>query len=299
VTLAVRARATSRISVLGALRGLVLLGFAVYCLVPLVWLLLAPSKSDGELVNDSPLSFGALSGFARAWSHLLDYNDGVILRWIINSAYYSGASLILGVGTAMLAGYALAVLDVPCRRALLLVTLVAMMLPPTALVLPLFLEIEAVHLTNTAMSVVLPASFYPFGAYLAFIYFSTSLPREIVEAARIDGCSEVGLFWYIAMPLARALIALLAFFSFVANWNNFFLPYVMLTEEAMYNLPVGLGALIAGTPALNPAMGGTYLPITRPEVALAGLIVVAPIAVVFVISQRALVRGLVAGSVKP
>jgi multiple sugar transport system permease protein len=149
------------------------------------------------------------------------------------------------------------------------------------------------------MSVVLPASFYPFGAYLAFIYFSTSLPREIVEAARIDGCSEVGLFWYIAMPLARALIALLAFFSFVANWNNFFLPYVMLTEEAMYNLPVGLGALIAGTPALNPAMGGTYLPITRPEVALAGLIVVAPIAVVFVISQRALVRGLVAGSVKP
>jgi multiple sugar transport system permease protein len=114
----------------------------------------------------------------------------------------------------------------------------------------------------------------------------------------MDGCTEVGLFRRVALPLAKPLIGLLAFFSFVANWNNYFLPYVMLSDQSAFNLPVGLGALIAGTPALNPSAGGSFMPITRPEVALAGLIVVAPIAVIFLFAQRYLVRGILAGSVK-
>ena len=281
-----------------ALRALILLGFAVYCLIPLLWLVLAPTKTDGQLVNGNPLSFGSLRQLGRTWRHLADYNGSALYQWAANSAFYTLGSLALGVATSILAGYALAVFRIPARRTILILTLIGMILPPTALVLPLFLEISALNLTDTAMSVILPASFYPFGVYLAFIYFSTSLPRELLEAGRLDGCSELRLFWSVAMPLATPLIGLLCFFSFVASWTNYFLPYVMLSDETKYNLPVGLGALISGTPALNPASGGSFLPIARPEVALAGLIVVVPIAVIFVFCQRFLVKGILAGSVK-
>jgi multiple sugar transport system permease protein len=217
---------------------------------------------------------------------------------MVNSAIYVVATLVITVVTSLLAGYALATTRIRGRRAVLVLTLIAMIVPPTALVLPLFLEVNAVHLTNTALSVILPASFYPFGVYLAFIYFATSLPRELIEAMRIDGASELQVLAHLALPLAKPLVGLLAFFSFVGNWSNYFLPYVMLSDESAYNLPVGLGALISGTPALTPSQGGSLLPITRPEVALAGLIVVVPIAVTFLVCQRFLARGILDGSVK-
>jgi len=279
-------------------RAIILWGFAIYCLIPLLWLLLAPTKTDADLVNGNPLAFGSLDRVAVAWKHLAEYGDGVLFRWTANTVGYVVATLALTIVTSLPAGYALATTRVRGRKAVLILTLVAMIVPPSALVLPLFLEMNAVHLTNTALSVILPASFYPFGVYLAFIYFSTSLPHELMEAARIDGCGEVQVFRLLALPLAKPLIGLLTFFSFVGNWSNYFLPYVMLSDTSTYNLPVGLGALISSTPALTPASGGSDLPITRPEVALAGLIVVLPIAIVFVFCQRFLVRGILAGSVK-
>ncbi len=285
-------------SPLNVLRMLVLFGFAVFCVIPLIWLLLAPTKSDSQLLNQNPLSFGSLSRVVLAWQHLADYNGGVIYHWMLNSVFYSVSSVAISVIVALPAAYALATMRFPGRKLILTATLLAMILPATAVVLPLFLEINAVHLTNTAASVILPAAFYPFGVYLAYVYFATSLPRELLESARIDGCGEIRAFLRIALPLAKPALGLLVFFSFVANWTNYFLPYVMLSSDNAYNLPVGLGALIAGTPALNPAAGGSYLPITYPEAALAGLLVVAPIAILFVFFQRFLVRGLLAGSVK-
>jgi len=282
---------------LGVLRLLVLFGFAVFCAVPLIWLVLAPTKSDSQLAS-GPLSFGSFHRAVLAWHHLADYNGGVMYRWMLNSAYYSISSVALSVAAAVPAAYALATMTFRGRKLILSLTLIAMVLPATAVVLPLFLEVNAVHLTNTAGSVILPAAFFPFGVYLAYVYFSTSLPKELLEAARIDGCGELRVFFSIAVPLAKPVLALLIFFSFVANWTNYFLPYVMLSNDKAYNLPVGLGALISGTPALKPASGGSFLPITYPEAALAGLIVVVPIAIMFLFFQRFLVRGLLSGSVK-
>jgi multiple sugar transport system permease protein len=283
---------------LNVLRLLLLFGFAVFCLVPLIWLVLAPTKTDGQMLSHNPLSFGSIHTAVLAWKHLADFNGGVMYRWMLNSVYYACAAVAIAVATALPAAYALATMKFPGRKLILTITLLAMILPATVVVLPLFLEINAVHLTNTAASVILPGAFYPFGVYLAYVYFATSLPTELLDAARIDGCSEIGVFVRIALPLARPVLALLVFFSFVANWTNFFLPYVMLSDDHAYNLPVGLGALISGTPALNPGNGGSYLPITYPEAAMAGLLVVVPIAVLFLIFQRFLVRGLFVGAVK-
>jgi multiple sugar transport system permease protein len=174
-----------------------------------------------------------------------------------------------------------------------------MIMPAAALVLPVFLEINAVHLQNTAWSVILPSAFYPFGVYLAYIYFSTQLPVELLAAGRIDGCSEARLFWSLALPLAKPIIAMVAFFSFTFNWQNFYLPYVMLADDTKYPLTVGLMSLIQSTPALNPAVGsGTGLNIYRPEIALAGLFVVLPIALIFLFAQRYVVAGTLTGAEK-
>ncbi|MFI7134821.1 carbohydrate ABC transporter permease [Nonomuraea sp. NPDC050153] len=271
---------------------------ALACALPLVWLVLAPTKSDAQITGGHPLSFGSLDGYLTAWRNLTTFNDGVIYQWIVNSALYTGGAVLLSVTTSLLAGYALAATRIAGRRVILIATLLAMIVPPAALVLPLFLEVNAVQLTGTAWSVILPASLYPFGVYLAFIYFSTLLPREVLEAARIDGCSEAALFARVALPLGKPLIALLTFFAFIGNWNNYFLPFVMLGDDETFNLPVGLGVLISGSPALNPALGGSDLPIHRPEAAITGVLTVVPVALVFLFAQRHLVRGLLDGAVK-
>ena len=290
-------RRVKRPSALAVVRWLVLYGFAIFCVVPLVWLVLAPTKDNAQLAA-GPLSFGSLQRLVLSWQHLADYNNGVMYQWMLNSVVYAIVPLVITVAISLLAAYALATMRFRGRKTILMATLLAMVLPATALVLPLFLELNAVHLINTAASVILPASFFPFGVYLAFVYFATSLPTELLEAARIDGCSEVGVFMRVALPLAKPVVALLAFFSFVANWNNYFLPYVMLTDDSKFNLPVGLGTLIAGTPALKPNYGGSILPITYPEAAMAGLIVVVPVAILFLFFQRFLIRGILSGSTK-
>ncbi len=182
------------------------------------------------------------------------------------------------------------------RRALLITTLVVMLMPATTLVVPLFLEINAVHLVGSLWSVVLPFSFYPIGVFLTYIYFSTALPRDLLAAARIDGCTEFGAFRRIALPLAVPIIALVGFFSFVANWTNYFLPYVMLPESSQYPVQVGLGLLLTDVPQFNPTAGtGAVL---RPELALATLLAILPVLIVFLFAQRYLVSGLLAGATK-
>ncbi|WP_424952446.1 carbohydrate ABC transporter permease [Deinococcus sp.] len=295
-------RARRRGPVLGgvgnALRLAVLLSFALFFVLPLLWLVFAPSKDNQALVFANPLSFGSFSGFAHAWTNLTSFNGGQIFVWMRNSLLYVAAGLLIAVAVCIPAGFALANPNFALRRPILIVTLIAMIMPGAASVLPLFLEINALHLLNTPLGVILPAGFFPFGVYLAFIYFATSLPRDLLSAARVDGCSEWQLFRYVAMPLAQPAVALVAFFAFTANWNNFFLPYVVLTDDRLYNLPVGLAALINGTAALNPANVGGDLPIKRPEVALAALLIVLPIALVFLFSQRYVQAGLLTGAEK-
>jgi multiple sugar transport system permease protein len=157
---------------------------------------------------------------------------------------------------------------------------------------------NAVHEVGSIWSVILPFSLFPFGVYLVYIYFSSSIPKDLLAAARLDGCDEVRVFWHVALPLARPVVALVAFFSFVGNWNNFFLPLVMLPTDQSAPIQVGLNNLLASTPAFNPVAGGADLNFDRPELALTTLLAIAPILVVFLFSQRALVSGMLAGATK-
>jgi multiple sugar transport system permease protein len=277
--------------------GAVLALLVAFCVLPVVWLLLAPSKTARQIVHDSPLSFGSFSQIGAAWKHLFSFQNGVLLVWLRNSALYSGVSLVLTLLTSIPAGYALALTKFRGRKTLLMITLVTMIMPSATLVLPIFLELNQFHLIGTAWSVILPFSFYPFGVYLVYIYFATSLPREILAAARIDGCSERQLFTRIALPLAKPVVGLVAFFSFVGNWNNFFLPYLVLPNSNEFPIQVGLNQLLSSTPSFNP-VAGAGLNITIPELALAIIIAILPVLVLFLFSQRTLVSGMLAGSTK-
>jgi multiple sugar transport system permease protein len=278
------------------LAGLLLLVFAVFFVLPVIWLLLAATKSDPQLVQDNPLSFGSWHQLRVNWDELTSFQGDAILLWLRNSAVYAFTALAITLVVSIPAGYAMAMMEFRGRRALLVITLVVMLMPATTLVVPLFLEINEVHLVGSLWSVVLPFSFYPFGVYLTYIYFSTALPGDLLAAARIDGCSEFGAFRRIALPLAAPIIALVGFFSFVANWTNFFLPYVLLPQSGQYPAQVGIALLLDDVPQFNPTAGaGTVL---RPELALAILLVIGPVLLVFLFAQRFLVSGLLAGATK-
>ncbi|MFI6948132.1 carbohydrate ABC transporter permease [Streptomyces sp. NPDC050422] len=277
--------------------GLLLALLLVFFVLPVIWLLLAPSKTAGEVVHDNPFSFGSFQQIGTAWQHLFSFQDGAMATWLGNSAIYSGGSLILTLAVSVPAGYALALTEFKGRKTLLTITLVTMIMPQATLVLPIFLELNRFHLIGTVWSVILPFSFYPFGVYLVYIYFGSSLPRDLLSAARIDGCTEWQLFTRIALPLAKPVVGLVAFFSFVGNWNNFFLPYLVLPSSEQFPIQVGLNQLLTSTPSFNP-VAGAGLNITIPELALAILVAILPVLVLFLFSQRTLVSGMLAGATK-
>ena len=165
------------------------------------------------------------------------------LRWLLNSVLYSTGGVVLAIALCLPAGYGLATHDFPGRRPLLILTIVVMLIPPSALVLPLFLEANAAHLLTNPLALILPYGLFPFGVYLSYLYFNTTRFHSLLESARIDGCNEWQAFRRIALPLSLPVSALIVFLNFVASWTNFFLPWVMFWSfgtTSRYPLSLGI-----------------------------------------------------------
>lgn len=294
-------RAGPRVSVSGwsgrALATIAVALFVLFFVIPIIWLLLATTKSAHGLIVDNPFRPGSLGGLTANWKQLFGFQDGAVTAWLANSAVYALGALAITLVASIPAGYAMALTRFRFRRSLLMLTLIVMLIPNTALVLPIFLELNVVGLIGNPLSVILPMSFFPFGVYLTYIYFSTSVPRELLAAARLDGCGEFQVFARVALPLATPIVALVAFFSFVQSWNNFFLPFVMLPASDGYPVQVGLTSLLASTPAFNPSSAGTQS-VQLPTLALATVVSVLPVLIVFLFTQRFLVAGMTAGGTK-
>ncbi|MBB2741904.1 UNVERIFIED_ORG: multiple sugar transport system permease protein [Microbispora rosea subsp. rosea] len=271
--------------------------FVLFFVIPIVWLLLATTKSAHGLIVENPFQPGGIGDLAANWKQLFGFQDGAVTTWVGNSALYALGALVITLIASIPAGYAMALTEFRFRRLLLVLTLIVMLIPNTALVLPIFLELNVVGLIGSPLSVILPMSFFPFGVYLTYIYFSTSVPRDLLAAARLDGCTEFQVFTRVALPLAAPIVALVAFFSFVQNWNNFFLPFVMLPSSEGYPIQVGLTSLLASTPAFNPSSAGAQS-VQLPTLALATVISVLPVLIVFLFAQRFLVAGMTAGGTK-
>jgi multiple sugar transport system permease protein len=246
----------------------------------MLWLLLAPTKTSSQLSTESPFAIGSLAQLERSWHELYHFDHGLVLTWLGNSVLYCGIAMIVVLVVSIPAGYALAVTDFVGRRTLLVTTMVTMLVPSYALVLPLFMEMHDVHLLGHEAAVVLPFSFFPFGVYLVYLYFQATLPDDLLSAARLDGCSEWLTFRHIALPLSFPVAGLVALFNVLANWSNFFLPFVLIQSQSQYPVALGLQTLQSTAP---------------PVLALGLLISCAPLLLLFIVGQRALTSGIRGG----
>lgn len=252
-----------------------------------------------------PFGFGDMSwdNAQYSWSQVNGFGPdggGLYTRWLMNTLAVAGGGALLAVFAALPAGYALARLRFRARRAFLLITLITMVMPNTVLVIPIFLEVNAIGAVGQLWPVGLIMGFFPFGVYLAYIHFMTTMPQELVEAARIDGLSEVAIFWRVALPISRQAAVLVGFFAFVANWINFFLPLALLSSnQNNQTLPVGLQQLIGASPLFNPTVAaGLDVKLYMPQLALATFISMLPLLIVFLGAQKFLMRGETMGAVK-
>ncbi|GAB2453305.1 carbohydrate ABC transporter permease [Conyzicola lurida] len=263
----------------------------VYSLLPLFWLFVSSTKTQAELLNSFGLWFSGPFAFFDNIVATLTYDDGVFVRWFLNTLLY----VVVGAGgatfLAALGGYGLAKFNFPGKKAVFAVVIGAVAIPGTALAVPTFLMFSQMGLTNTPWAIILPSLISPFGLYLIWTYALDAVPTEVLEAARMDGAGEFRTFFTISLKLLAPGLVTVLLFTVVATWNNYFLPLIMLSEPTWYPLTVGLNqwnaqaSTAGGDPIYNLVITGSLLTII-------------PIIVAFLFLQRFWQSGLAAGSVK-
>ncbi|MFP3714370.1 carbohydrate ABC transporter permease [Puerhibacterium sp. TATVAM-FAB25] len=224
---------------------------ALYCLVPVAWVLVASTKSSSELF--STFTFLPGSGLLENLRDLLAYGDGQYLQWVLNSIVFAGVGAVACTLVSTMAGYALAKYDFPGRQVAFYAILGGVLLPGITLAVPQYLLMSKVGLAGTYWSVLLPCLISPFGIFLARVYAASAVPTETMEAARIDGANDARIFASVALPMLVPGMVTVFLLQFVGIWNNFLLPFIMLSDERMYPLTVGLYTLLSkgsGTPSL-------------------------------------------------
>jgi multiple sugar transport system permease protein len=265
--------------------------FTLYFLTPIWWLLTTSTKTGGEITSTAPLWFTGNSAgtFFANLGRLFAYGDGLFGRWLLNSALYAGVGALIGTIIAAMCGYALAKYEFRGREAIFNIVLSGVLVPATALALPLFLIFSRVDLTNTMWAVFLPSLVSPFGVYLARIYAAASVPNELLEAARLDGSGEIRTFFTVSTRLMAPALVTIFLFQFVAIWNNFFLPLIMLRDQVLFPVTLGLYAW-------NSQI--SQIPELRSLVIVGALVSILPLIIAFLALQRFWSSGLGAGGVK-
>lgn len=262
--------------------------FTLYFLVPLWWLVVASTKDRGQLFSTNALWFADFRFFENV-GQLFAYRDGVYLKWLGNSVLYAGVGGVIATIIAAMCGYALAKYRFPGREAIFNTVLGGVLVPATALALPLFLLFSQVQLTDTYWAVLLPSIVSPFGVYLARVFAEASVPDELLEASRLDGAGEVRTFFTVSIRLMFPALVTVFLFQFVSIWNNFFLPLIMLRSEELFPVTYGL---YAWNSTIN------QFPELRTYVLVGSLISILPLIVTFLLLQRYWRTGLGTGALK-
>jgi multiple sugar transport system permease protein len=285
--IAVRAFASRR----RALTTLLLLFFLVYFLLPLFWLIVSSTKSNDDLFSTFGLWFAAFH-LPQNLHEVFTYDGGVYLSWLGNTAYYSLASAVGAAFVSTMAGYAFAKYRFPGRNLLFAIVLGSIAIPQTALVIPIYLLLSRVGIINTPLAVILPSLVSPLGVFLMRIYAEQAVPDELLDAARVDGGGELRIFFGVAFRILAPGFVTVLLLSFVATWNNYFLPLAVLSDQNLYPLTVGL----AQWNSLATAGGGAA--VAYNIVITGALVAIVPVAIAFLVLQRYWQGGLTFGAVK-
>ena len=262
---------------------LALIALALLTLFPFYWMFVLATHSQSSIFSaPPPIWFGEFleRNFTALQSRL------PILRNIWNSFYIALMATLTTMFFASLAGFAFAMYDFRFKRALFAFVIGSLMIPPLLGIIPYYLIIQFLGWLDTPRAIWVPGMAGAFGIFLMRQYVASSMPRELMDAGRIDGASEFRIYWNIALPIIRPGLATLGMLTFIGQWNNFLGPLVVLSSRENYTIPVALRTL-QGQVATDwgAVLTGTAL-------------AVLPLLIIFVLASRQVIEGLVAGSVK-
>jgi multiple sugar transport system permease protein len=262
---------------------------ALYCVLPVLWIVIASTKTNDQLFSSASFLPKFTGGFWTNMQALFTFNHGIFGQWALNSVIYAIGGGILSTIIAGAAGYALGKYRFAGSKWIFRLIVAAVLLPQIMLAIPQFLLLAKFGMTNNYFSVILPQLVSPFAIYLCKIYAEASVPDEIMEAARIDGGSEWRIFWSVGSRLMMPALVTVFLLQFIGIWNNFLLPFVMLNNDQLYPLTLGLYGLMIIT-------GGQA---AQYSIVIAGVLVsIVPLAILFLSLQRYWKIDLISGGVK-
>ena len=265
---------------------LILLMFAVLIFLPFWWMLVTSFK-PANLVFEYPPEFLPTNPTLNNYERTIGYQGGVVATWMLNSIIVAAIVTVGNLLVASWAGYALAKMDFPGRRTLFVALIVTMMIPGHVILIPLYGLVLRMGWIDTYAALTIPLIGQVFGIFLMKQFMQT-LPSSLIDAARIDACSEWRIFWKIILPLAMPGIAVLGIFIFMANWNSFIWPLVIMESREMTTIQVGL------TLIRYQNVGFLDYSLLMATAVVAAV----PMVIVFVLFQRYFLTGLRLGALK-
>lgn len=255
---------------------LLLSAAAVVMLLPFVWMLSTSLKTPSSVFVYPPEWIPK----PVEWTNYVQVTRVMpFLRYVLNTAAVATSITLLHLTVSSLAAYAFARLRFPGRNRLFLAYLATLMVPGQVTLIPNFLIVKYLGWIDTYQALIIPQIFSAFGTFLLRQFFLT-IPNELEDAARIDGASSFAIYWRIVLPLSGPALATLGVFTFTAQWNNFLWPLIVINDEQMRTLTVGLRALVGEFTVQYPLL-------------MAGSVIsILPMLIIFVVAQRFFVRGI-------
>jgi multiple sugar transport system permease protein len=278
----------STVAALTVLCGL----FALFTLIPIIWLIINSTKTQANIFQTFGFWFAHPIVFVHTFSNLFKNVDGtgVYARWFVNTLFYAALGGVGATALSALAGYGFARYRFHGSKVLFYAVLAALLVPISAITLPLFFLYTRVHLINSIWGMILPSMISPVGMYLMWTYVRISVPEELLDAARVDGAGEIRIFFKIALPLMVPGLMTVLLISVVAVWNNYFLPLIIFTRSDLFPATVGMGVWSQHA----PTSGDQQL---YPLIVMGGLVTIVPLIALFLVLQRYWRGGLLLGSV--
>ncbi|MFD2706702.1 carbohydrate ABC transporter permease [Salibacterium lacus] len=252
--------------------GVILAGVFLF---PIIWMLFVSVKPEDMSIT-APLNWFTPPYTLSNYAAVVGESD--VLLWLFNSAFVGFATTVITLIVTSLAAFAISKIKFRYRRAIFLFFLAGMMVPGEATIIPLFEIVKSMNLLDSYTALILPMTASPIGVIILKSFFD-GVPDELMESAKIDGCSHWRLYWNIVLPLAKPAMAAIAIFTFIGSWNNFLWPFLAIVSEELYTLPIGI-------PSFNSTYSTTYmLPMTVN--AIASL----PVIIAFLIFEKQIVKG--------
>jgi len=266
----------------------ILIAIAAFLFVmPVVLIFLTSLKPEAEIIRlDSLLPKQPSVGLHENFGHIFGNPEEVpIFRWVFNSVFISTCVTLLVLTVDSLAAYALSRLNPPGGRVIFAIIIATLMVPGQILLVPVYLILNRLGWLDTPAALIFPAGAGAFGVFLLSQFFK-AIPKELEEAAMLDGCGPLRIYWHIMLPLTKPALATLAILTFIASWNDFLGPLVFLDSVERYTLPVGV-ALFQGSYANEYGL-----------TLAASVVCTTPILVIFMIFSRQIIRGMAFAGLK-